>query len=215
MQTASIYIPTFILNWIADHSSHPRIARVRDVKNTVAGLVKQVVQEKTSALSQGNVNQDIATLLSALPSCCLLPGSCIDYFSVKANMDANNKMSDEELLAQFWYALPMFLTIQIYGCNVYSTVLITAHAMTTNSLAWIVLEIARNPKVQSKLRDEIRATEATIRARANPQLRIEDLASMPYLNATIKVNGIPFLRTVLTYPHHSISNAGRITISPC
>ena len=51
----------------------------------------------------------------------------------------------------------------------------------------MLLELARNPKVQSKLRDEIRKTESTVYARGDSQLKAQDLDAMPYLNAVIKV----------------------------
>ena len=62
-----MYIPMSILNWIADHGSHPRLARARDVRNTVTDLTKKIVQEKANALLQGKGNRDIFTLLSMLP----------------------------------------------------------------------------------------------------------------------------------------------------
>jgi O-glycosyl hydrolase len=56
----------------------------------------------------------------------------------------------------------------------------------------MLLELARNPKVQSRLRDEIRKTEATVYARGDSQLKAQDLDSMPYLNAVIKVLASPW-----------------------
>ncbi|KAF8131862.1 cytochrome P450 [Boletus edulis] len=89
---------------------------------------------------------------------------------VKANMDANakKKLSDEELLAQM------------------RTLLISGYETTSTAVVFILLELARHPKVQSKLRDEIRKTEATIRARGDPQLTVADLEAMTYLNAVVK-----------------------------
>jgi len=95
-----------------------------------------------------------------------------DIFSllVKANMDASArlKLSDEELLAQM------------------RTLLVAGHETTSTTISWMLLELARNPKVQSRLRDEIRKTEATVYARGDSQLKAQDLDSMPYLNAVIK-----------------------------
>ena len=61
------------------------------------------------------------------------------------------------------------------------------HETTSTTISWVLLELARNPKIQSRLRDEIRKTEAIVYARGNSQLKIQDLDAMPYLNAMIKV----------------------------
>ncbi|KAF8557917.1 cytochrome P450 [Imleria badia] len=89
---------------------------------------------------------------------------------IKANMDANakKKLSDEELLSQM------------------RTLLMAGHETTATTISWMILELARNPKVQSRLRDEMKKMEATIQARGDPQLTATDLESMPYLNAVIK-----------------------------
>ncbi|KAF8131874.1 cytochrome P450 [Boletus edulis] len=98
---------------------------------------------------------------------------------IKANMDANAKkrLSDEELLAQM------------------RTLLIAGYETTANATSWILLELARNHKVQSRLRDEIRKTEATIQARGEQHLTMSDLEAMPYLSAVIK-EGLRFHPTV-------------------
>ena len=62
------------------------------------------------------------------------------------------------------------------------------HETTSTTISWVLLELARNPKIQSRLRDEIRKTEATAYARGDSQLTIQDLEAMPYLNAVIKVS---------------------------
>ncbi|KAF8434320.1 cytochrome P450 [Boletus edulis BED1] len=149
---ASKFVPTRILQWLADNGSSPRLARVRDLKVMVTGIAKELVREKADALLQGKGNTDIFTLL------------------IKANMDAGAKkrLSDEELLAQM------------------RTLLIAGHETTAATISFILLELARHPRVQSRLRDEIRKTETTIRARSDPQLTVIDLDAMPYLNAVIK-----------------------------
>ncbi|KAG6382154.1 cytochrome P450 [Boletus reticuloceps] len=152
MQAASKHIPAGIIQWLTDNGPGARLARARDVTNTVTNFAKELVQEKAVALLEGKGNTDAFTLL------------------IKANMDANAKkrLSDEELLAQM------------------RTLLVAGYETTANALSWILLELARNPKVQSRLRDEIRKTEATIRARGEQQLIMSDLEAMPYLSAVIK-----------------------------
>ena len=81
-----------------------------------------------------------------------------------------------------------FLTTEDHEYDVYSTLLIAGHETTSTTISWMLLELARNPKIQSRLRDEIRKTEATVYARGDSQLMIQDLEAMPYLNAVIKVS---------------------------
>ena len=69
----------------------------------------------------------------------------------------------------------------------YSLILVAGHETTSTTISWMLLELARNPKVQSRLRDEIRKTEAIVYARGDSQLKVQDLDAMPYLNAVIKV----------------------------
>ncbi|KAI9568845.1 cytochrome P450 [Boletus coccyginus] len=95
-----------------------------------------------------------------------------DVFSllVKANMDmeARNRLTEEELLAQM------------------RTILFAGHETTSNSLSWILLELARHPKMQSRLRGEVREMEAAIRARGDTQFTMADFDAMPYTSAVIK-----------------------------
>ena len=64
-------------------------------------------------------------------------------------------------------------------------------------MSWILLELARHPEMQSKLRAEIRKMEAAIRARDDAQFTIGDFDAMPYLTAVIKVHD--FAGTLLYY----------------
>ncbi|KAG6382164.1 cytochrome P450 [Boletus reticuloceps] len=111
---------------------------------------------------------------------------------VKANMDANakKKLSDEELLAQM------------------RTLLISGYETYLHCGCLYPIGACAASQVQSKLRDEIRKTEATIRARSDPQLTVADLEAMTYLNAVVKVFDVPMAFALL------ITSAGRITIPP-
>ncbi|OAX38351.1 cytochrome P450 [Rhizopogon vinicolor AM-OR11-026] len=95
-----------------------------------------------------------------------------DVFSllVKANMDANAKakLTEEELLAQM------------------RTILIAGHETTSNTISWALLELARQPEIQSRLRAEIRETEAAVHARGDADFTIADFDAMPYTTAVIK-----------------------------
>ena len=100
---------------------------------------------------------------------------------------AKKKLSDEELYAQMrWVPLYDYLTSIIEDHVAYSTLLLAGHETTATTLAFMLLELARNPKVQSRLRREIRMMDATVKERGNSELTVTDLEGMPYLNAVIK-----------------------------
>ncbi|KAJ8594234.1 cytochrome P450 [Rhizopogon salebrosus TDB-379] len=103
----------------------------------------------------------------------LLQGkSSRDVFSllVKANMDtdAKAKLTEEELIAQM------------------RGILFTGHETSANTISWGLFQLARNPDIQSRLRAEIRETEAVIHARGDVQYTIADFDNMPYTTAVMK-----------------------------
>ena len=60
---------------------------------------------------------------------------------------------------------------------------------SATSLSWTLLEIARHPEVQGKLRKEIydRRRQIVLEGRSETVFTAEDLDSLPYLNAVLKV----------------------------
>ncbi|KAF8845919.1 cytochrome P450 [Paxillus ammoniavirescens] len=112
---------------------------------------------------------------------------------VQANMaaDAKNKLSKEELLAQM------------------RTILFAGHETLSHTLCWTLLELARHPKVQSRLRAEITETQTKIHARGGSEFTIADFDAMPYTTAVMK--------EVLRYHpviYHSHRIAGRDDMLP-
>ncbi|KAG1878934.1 cytochrome P450 [Suillus subluteus] len=95
-----------------------------------------------------------------------------DVFSllVKANMDtdAKAKLTEEELFAQM------------------RTILLAGHETTSNTISWALLELARHPEIQSRLREEIWETEAAVHARGDVNFTIADFDAMPYTTAVMK-----------------------------
>lgn len=69
-----------------------------------------------------------------------------------------------------------------------STILLAGHETSATTLCWVLLEVARNPTVQKKLRDEIRTMEHAIHVRGDSDFTATDLDNMPYLSAVIKVD---------------------------
>ena len=102
----------------------------------------------------------------------------------------------------------IILIIRDHQYVVYSTLLFAGHETSSTVMSFISLELARNPKVQSVLRDEIRKMEASVHARGDPRLTAADLEAMPYLNAVIKVIGVSLACTI------SIRSIGRFTAPP-
>ncbi|KAF8629180.1 hypothetical protein AX17_005765 [Amanita inopinata Kibby_2008] len=89
---------------------------------------------------------------------------------VKANASENvgTKLTEEEMLAQM------------------RTILLAGHETSATSMCWVLLELARHPDVQDRLRQEIRTTEMVIKARGDTDFAATDMENMPYLNAVLK-----------------------------
>ncbi|KIK68917.1 hypothetical protein GYMLUDRAFT_34925 [Collybiopsis luxurians FD-317 M1] len=86
---------------------------------------------------------------------------------VKANASENpaTRLTHEEMLAQM------------------RTLLLAGHETSSTTLNWILLELARHPDVQQKLREEIRVTERNL---GNRDFTAADYDNMPYLTAVVK-----------------------------
>lgn len=89
---------------------------------------------------------------------------------VKANASENaeTRLTEEEIYAQM------------------RTILLAGHETSATTLCWVLLELARHPEVQQRLRDEIRETERAVRARGASDFSASDLDNMQYLHAVIK-----------------------------
>ncbi|TRM57157.1 cytochrome P450 [Schizophyllum amplum] len=116
------------------------------------------------------ISEDVARQLVQEKSAALLAdkgGHDIMSLLVKANASAGAKggMAEDEMLAQL------------------STIIIAGHETTANSICWTLLELCRNPDVQTRLRNEIRAVR---RERNEPGLTAATFDAMPYLSAVMK-----------------------------
>jgi len=63
IQAASKYFPPWILEWLTEHGSNPRLERARKLKKVVTEVAREMVQEKAEALLAGKGNRDIFSLL--------------------------------------------------------------------------------------------------------------------------------------------------------
>ena len=68
------------------------------------------------------------------------------------------------------------------------TIIFAGFATTATSLTWLLLEVARHPHVQIKLRQEIHEMERKVQSRGDSEFTAADFESMPYLNAVLKVS---------------------------
>jgi cytochrome P450 len=57
---------------------------------------------------------------------------------------------------------------------------------TSKTLTWIFLDIAKHPKVQDRLREEIRAQQKLITLRGDTEFSLKDYDEMSYLKAVVK-----------------------------
>ncbi|KJA27724.1 hypothetical protein HYPSUDRAFT_62766 [Hypholoma sublateritium FD-334 SS-4] len=89
---------------------------------------------------------------------------------VKANASeqSSTRLTEEEIFAQM------------------RTILLAGHETSATTLCWVLLEIAKNPDVQKRLREEIRATQRAIHARGDSDFTAADLDNMEYLAAVMK-----------------------------
>jgi alkylphenol/PAH-inducible cytochrome P450 monooxygenase len=70
-----------------------------------------------------------------------------------------------------------------------AAVTLAGHETTANTLTWMLWELSKAPHFQNKLREEIKQKREKIAARdgENADFTMEDLESMPFLQALLKV----------------------------
>ncbi len=71
-----------------------------------------------------------------------------------------------------------------------ATLTIAGHETTANTLTWLLWELSKQPKYQERLREEIKQKreEVVERDGEGADLKMEDLESMPFLQALLKVS---------------------------
>lgn len=65
--------------------------------------------------------------------------------------------------------------------------MIAGQDTTASTLTWALYELSRNPELQSRMRNEIKATRAQAAQRGRRELTIADLDTMHNVLAVIKV----------------------------
>ena len=89
----------------------------------------------------------------------------------------------------------------VTGCslNIIRTIILGGLETTAQTLGWILFELARNPYMQTKLRNEIRSVDQIVQSRVDREFTPADLDSMTYLNAFMKVTIVPEFNVAITY----------------
>ncbi|KZT27436.1 cytochrome P450 [Neolentinus lepideus HHB14362 ss-1] len=150
-----------LLDWIPTCIITP-LLRILPVKN-VAFIRKHRRQSyEIAAEIMAEKSHAIAEGRESRDLCSLL---------VKAN--ASEKVKDFQLTQEELYAQS-------------SVVFIAGHDTTAGTLTFGLWQLARHVGVQTRLREEVRATLAAIRARGKAEPSVEDMESMPYLQAVMK-----------------------------
>lgn len=93
------------------------------------------------------------------------------YSLVKANAssDPSTRLSDEEMISQM------------------ATLTLAGHETTSNTLSWALWELSKMPDFQEKMRAEIATARGRMAERGDTDLSLEDLESMQYVTAVLKV----------------------------
>jgi hypothetical protein len=180
------------------NSSDPRLKHFVHSNELSKKVARELVALKLKELQEGVAKKDVLSLISTL---------LVHSFSivltcnsvVKANESENpdKKLTDEEVLAQLQYvslahSLPMlpWISSHLAICRV---ILLAGHETTSNTIGWILYELARQPTVQQKLRQEIRKMKEDARVRGQTEVTMRDVDAMPYLLAVVKVSSSQWL----------------------
>ncbi|THV06675.1 cytochrome P450 [Dendrothele bispora CBS 962.96] len=137
-------------------------------------ITDHVPSQRLTALRRAGVVVDrVAKELVEMKSKDLLEGKGkkdIMSLLMKANASENPRvrLSDAELIAQM------------------RTLILAGHETTSNTLTWTMLEMARHPHIQTRLRKEIQEKRRKLRDQGRSEFNVQDFDTMPYLTAVVK-----------------------------
>jgi len=126
--------------------------------------------------------------------------------AVKANASAKEgaKLRDDEIIPQMRWVFLSSFSKQTDNCRLYQIdhvcsprnhrnhckrkkLVIPGISNQPKQIAWGLYELAKHPEVQARLREEIIETRMKIQARGETEFTTNDLDTMPYLVAVMKV----------------------------
>ncbi|OSD05177.1 cytochrome P450 [Trametes coccinea BRFM310] len=148
-------IPRAVRAKAAEWLPHKKFQRIRALTLTMNQRSKEILDAKKAALERGD---------EAL-KCQVAEGKDLMSLLLRANMNAEaaDKLSEDELIGQM------------------STLTVAAVDTTSSALSMILHLLAKNPRVQDKLRDEIRAARD-----GGKDIEYDTLVSLPYLDAVCR-----------------------------
>ena len=85
-----------------------------------------------------------------------------------------------------------------------AALMLAGHETTANTITWLLWELAKHPEFQDKLRAEIVQKRSEVIARGDADLTMEELESMQFLQAAMKVSGPVASMVLPTHPRHGI-----------
>ncbi|KAI9067998.1 cytochrome P450 [Trametes sanguinea] len=134
-----------------------RTKRIRQSRAIIRRIGMEIIREKKAAIS--------AELAGDASGQTVLPSKDLLTLLIKANMATdlkkNQRLSDEEVLSQ----IPSFL--------------VAGHETTGLAATWCLFALTQNAQIQTKLRQELLTLQTD-----SPS--IDDLASLPYLDAVVR-----------------------------
>ncbi|KAK0461023.1 cytochrome P450 [Desarmillaria tabescens] len=163
-------LPVWALQLRAKYSNSKPMAHARYTAKLAEELTQALIDMKSSELLQGKGSKDVLSLLGGSFSVTQYFVLRLYTYQVKANAseDVATALTHEEMLAQM------------------RTLLLAGHETSATSTLWILLELARHPDVQDRLRNEIRAVEHAIHSRGDSEFTSKDFESMTYTIAVMK-----------------------------
>ncbi|TFK84945.1 cytochrome P450 [Polyporus arcularius HHB13444] len=122
----------------------------------IEGYASSLVQEKTRAVLEESDNAPNKRDIISI------------MVRANASEDPKHRLSHVEMISQM------------------STFLLAGHETTSNSMSWLLYELARHPEHQALLRQEIQAVRARVAERGDSDLSVSDMDSMHLVVSTIK-----------------------------
>ncbi|KAI6096139.1 cytochrome P450 [Pisolithus sp. B1] len=149
------YLPTWMTERGLELSKDKKCMLVKGMRETVVSVARELVRRRRDEYAGGGMDEYKD-----------VDGENEDALGLlmKEYMKDEN---EEEILAQV------------------RTLLIAGHETTTHTLEWALLELAKRPSAQARMREEVRQAEATVRGR-DGLWRVADLQGMVYTVAVVK-----------------------------
>lgn len=151
--------------------------RYRSTLKVMDKVSQQLIEERRRDFTAGDPDasrKDVMSVLGKLRS--LYYATCVlsSVAPVRANTSENprTRLNDEEMRSQM------------------ATMTLAGHETTANTLTWLLWELAKHPEVQDALRAEIAEKREGVTAAGAYDFTMEDLESMPLLQAVIKVGPV-------------------------